>query len=266
MHTRWSWFVIALVFAFSLGFAADTYAAIDEEDDEDYEWRTWRTRRSEGAFNGHGAFFTVFNSFASDEVNDIAQAMGLDDLPAMTVGYGGYGMGHIGNGWRIGGMGFGSYASVDGVVTTESGRYNREIYLTMAGGGFMVEYAPFMIGPVNIGAGSMIGFGGMTLELRQDNGTFTWEDLVGQYTTDPATVSAENAVSRIDQGFFMVNPYVTARIHVLSWMAVEGAVGYHFDTSSMDNWAFFEDRELNGKGPDFNFHRPYFRVGLAFGG
>ncbi len=240
------------------------------DDDEDYEWRTWRTRRSEGGFDGFGEFFVMMNMFDDADINALATSMGLEEMNSHAWGMGGLGMGHVGRGWRIGGGGFGCGSMVDGVYTDNSDpenpkTYNRQLMIGMGGGGFIAEYSPFMFGPVNVGVGAMIGGGGMTIEMRQDTGAFTWNDLKEPYTIDPDQASAENSVTEVTQGFFMFRPYATARIHILTWMALDLTAGYHLDTAEIDNWQI-DERDIVGNGPDLNFRHPYFQFGLAFGG
>lgn len=239
--------------------------ALQDDNDKDYEWKTWKTRRSHAGFNGHGAFYYQGQTFESSALDQLATDMGLEKFDGVMTGWGGYGLGHIGNGWRIGGGGFGLEARTSGLYTdTGTGEtYNRELLMTLGGGGFMIEYSPWMIGPINFGIGSLIGGGGAMIEMRQDTGAFTWNQLGNQYTGDPS--NAENVSTDIMQGFFMVRPYATIRVHVLDWMAVEGVAGYHLSTLSDQNW-YFGEKQLSGKGPELDVNRPFFRVGFAFGG
>ena len=260
---RWkTTLILLLLVAMALPMAG--FAAQDNDEDE-YEWKTWKTRRSHAGFNGHGGFFYQAQTFESSVLENQAVAMGLDKPGNMMYGWGGYGLGHIGGGWRIGGEGFGMELSTTGIYTDPANgeRYNRELNMDMGGGGFLVEYSPWMIGPINFGIGALIGGGGVTIEMRQDTGAFTWDDLRNQYTGNPS--NAGNVSTDITQGFFLFRPYATVRVHVLDWMAVEGVAGYHLSTLSDKGW-YFGERQLSGSGPELDLNRPYFRVGLAFGG
>lgn len=257
---------LLLLALFCLALPIHLYAGDDDsKKKDDYEWKTWRTRRSHAGFNGHGSFFYQVQTFESKDLDNAAQAMGLDKFDGLLMGWGGYGLGHIGDGWRIGGGGFGLEAKTSGIYhdAATNTNYNQQILMTMGGGGFIVEYSPWMIGPVNFGVGSMIGGGGASIELRRDSGTFDWSDLVNQYAGNPA--SAENVTTEIMRGFFLLQPYATVRVHVLDWMAVEGTAGYNINTLNRNGWTF-GTTELSGKGPDISMLRPYFRVGMCFGG
>lgn len=236
-----------------------------KKSDDDYEWKTWRTRRSHAGFSGFGGFSYTMQPYSSPMLDNLATSMGLDPLDENLQGMGGWGMGHIGGGWRLGGMGYGAIAKTTGVFqdpnTNET--YNRKITLEYGLGGFMIEYSPWMIGPVNFGLGSTLGWGGVTIRLQQDAGAFTWNDLTSQYIGSPS--NGENLTTEITQDFVFAEPYATARVHILDWMALSATVGYHFDNLRASEWLFAEN-ELSGLGPGLDMNNVYFRVGMIFGG
>jgi hypothetical protein len=236
----------------------------DQEEDDDYRWKTWKTHRSHGGFSGYGGFYFNAQTFESDNLDKLARAMDLDEFDSFVPQWGGWGMGHVGGGWRLGGGGHGGTMISDGVFTaTDGSLYNRTLEIDMGMGGFMFEYSPWMVGPVNFGMGAMIGGGGVSVIMSQDSGTYTWEDLNGQYKGDPS--DGENIRTQIDQGFFIAEPYVTVRVHILDWMALSGSAGYTITSFQADGWEFNEDT-LSGDGPDIDFNKPFYRVGLVFGG
>ncbi|MFH0882517.1 MAG: hypothetical protein V2A56_06000 [bacterium] len=239
--------------------------AMARKSQEDYEWKTWRTRRSHAGFNGFGGFFFSGQVYESDAFSTLATRMGVSGIKDNLTGFGGWGMAHLGNGWRIGGLGYGYMTKGTGVFTDpETGdRYNRRLQLDVGGGGFMIEYSPWMIGPVNFGVGSLLGWGGAVLTMHQDSGAFTWADLGDQYVNSAST--GENISTEILQNFMLAEPYVTARVHLLDWMAFTATVGYHFDSLQSSNWQF-ANNDLSGQGPDLNMNQLFFRAGLVFGG
>lgn len=240
--------------------------ADDDEEDEDYRWKTWRTHRSHGGFNGFGGFYFSAQTYDSEALDNLANAMDLKEFDGFVPMWGGMGMGHIGNGWRIGGGGHGGRAYTDGVyVANDGSEYNRSLEMDIGMGGFMFEYSPWMFGPVNVGLGAMIGGGGVSIIMSQDTGTYTWNDLSDQYVGDPRDSDGENIQTQIDQGFAIAEPYVTVRVHLLDWMALQGTAGYTFTTLRTDNWEFNEN-ELTGDGPKIDLNKPFYRLGLVFGG
>lgn len=258
MWTRW-------VLVFVLAMLVLPQLTLARGQDDDYEWKTWRTRRSHAGFNGFGGFFFGGQNFASNAMDKLTSSMGVPDLKAPVLGMGGFGAGHLGNGWRIGGLGYGYQASSSGVYTDpDTGdRYNRRVDMVIGGGGFLVEYSPWMIGPVNIGFGSILGWGSVEIDISQDSGAFTWSDLTGQYIGQPS--AGENISTTIFQPFAMAEPYLTARVHILDWMAFSATAGYHFNSLQSTEWYKGEQR-LVGNGPDVDMNNVFYRLGLVFGG
>lgn len=256
--------VLALLIVPAAAHAGEWKWSNDEDEDEDYNWKTWRTPRSHGGFDGFGGFFFNVQTFESDGLDDLAGDMDLEAFDGLIYTWGGMGMGHVGDGWRIGGGGYGGGIATDGVYTAGDGTpYNRSLEMSYGAGGFMFEYSPWMYGPVNFGVGSMIGGGGVSITLSQDTGTYTWKKLYGQYTDDPD--SGDNIRTEIDQGFFVAEPYVTVRVHILDWMALHGTAGWTLTTLRAGEWSF-NDNELTGNGPGLDLNRPFYRIGLVFGG
>ncbi|MBZ0265267.1 hypothetical protein K8I28_11415 [bacterium] len=249
------------------------YASQDSDDNgKDYEWKTWRTKRSPGGFNGHGGFIMQYQLVEFNDIKDLALDMGIEIPENGLFGAGGYGLGHVGGGWRIGGGGFGVMGSYSGIYTDNTNPlapkdYNREMEISVGGGGFIVEYSPWMYGPVNFGVGGLLGGGAVNIRLIQDDGTSDWFDLVGQYTHPPLDPDQpnNNIVTDLVQPYIMFNPYFTTRVHILDWMALEGSIGYNLTSFDAGNWMFFT-RELSGEGSKLSVNQPYFRFGVIFGG
>lgn len=231
----------------------------------------WRSSGHSDGFDGFGGFFYGQQGIDFNDLKTLAHDMGIESPDNGINGWGGYGMGHLGNGWRIGGLGFGYDARYSGVYTSTAGavpqEFNRAMQITMGGGGFLAEFSPWMIGPVNFGVGTLLGWGGIEIRLTQDDGTADWQDLTGQYTEDPNSpgYSNNNINTNLTQSFILINPYVTARIHILDWMALAGQVGYNFNTLDPSKWTFFE-RELPGDASDMETKKMFYRIGLVFGG
>ncbi|MBD3167541.1 hypothetical protein GF324_13155 [bacterium] len=261
--------VVLLVFGLLITATVPLFAADREEEDDDYEWKQWSTPRGEFGFNGFFEVFYHFQTYNADPVDRLASQMGIDDTRGFTHGWGLMALGHVGKGWRIGGMGFGGSTDVDGIVTSnipDVPDVSREIELETGGGGFTFEYSPTMIGPVFIGIGATVGGGSLALTMRQSTGNFSWANLRDPYTGDQGeTENAYNTTTRIEQGFFLFEPYLSFRIHMLDWLALDLTGGYHLDTVSSENWQFNET-EIIDDGPGWHIRSPFFRAGLAFGG
>jgi hypothetical protein len=258
---RWNWVAVLMVVLLSL----PAIASAQDDDEDGWEYKTWRMRRSHAGFNGFGGFFYGTQTFKSTMLDNLASSMEISKLESRMGGMGGWGMGHLGNGWRIGGLGFGYDVSAKGVYTDQNNgeTYNRRIDVNVGGGGFMVEYSPWMIGPVNFGAGTLLGFGGVQVDLNQNKGAFSWQDITSQYIGSPS--AGENITSTIVGGFMFAEPYVTARVHILDWLGFSATAGYHFNSFKSSQW-YYSEKELNNNGPDFDMNDLFFRFGFVFGG
>ncbi|MDP8206357.1 MAG: hypothetical protein P9L92_06810 [Candidatus Electryonea clarkiae] len=233
--------------------------------EEDYDWKTWKIRRSTSGFNGHGGFFYISLPFQSSDLDFVTNGMGLEKLSDQMTGMGGLGMGHIGSGWRIGGAGFSSQATSKGFFQDASGIYNRELELEFGGGGLIVEHSPWMMTRINFGYGSLIGFGEYKIKLQQNTGAFDWNDLYNQYFGSPTANHGYVMVNSLRLPFFLLQPYATARLHLIDWLAIEGAVGFNIVAPFSSSWEF-EGRAMTGAGPEIEIQDPYYRIGLVFGG
>ncbi|MDP8206356.1 MAG: hypothetical protein P9L92_06805 [Candidatus Electryonea clarkiae] len=233
-------------------------AGIDDDDDDDYEWKRWKHRHHHQSFlDGFGSFMVGYQTFASSNLEDLASDLQIGELDEGMYTFGGRGMGHVGRGWYIGGGGFGGGARTSGVV----GNLNREILLNLGGGGFMFEWAPINLGPLNFGAGSMLGGGGVSIKIIQHTGNLDWDLLSNSF----GAVDVKNNIIELDIGFFWARPYVTARIKLLEWMALEGSAGMNLTTLGEGDWTFHE-KQLNGDGPNLDIDETFYRFGILFGG
>ncbi len=246
---------------------------LEEDEDDAYEWHRWGDddqdkSDSYSRFHGMGGFMIGYHLFSSDDLDALADLMGVERLDAGQFTMGGFGMGYVGRGWYIGGGGFGGYTRSTGVYTspTNEDSYNRELGVGIGGGGFMVEYAPLMLGPVNIGAGTMIGGGGVHIRMIQDTGIYTWDEISEPYASDPGTYDESDIKAlntEITKGFFLFQPYLTARTKVLSWMGFSASVGYTLGAG--EGW-YFNESEMKGEGPDLDHNDLFYRFGIIFGG
>jgi len=260
-----TWLKVSFVLAVIMIFVPMTAFAAEFgwEEEDDYEWKTWKTHRSHGGFSGFAGFYTNVQTFESNEFTNLALDMGLDEFDDYVFCWGGHVMGHVGNGWRLGGGGHGGEVKTEGVVVDGGTEYYRSLEIGLGMGGVTVEYSPWMFGPVNLGLGSTIGGGEVSVVMSQDNGLHTWNKL-RQPFTDPEALS-QNVRTEIVQGFFMAEPYVTVRIHILDWMALSGTAGWTLTSLQSDKWMFNEE-DIGGRGPDMDLNRPFYRIGLVLGG
>ncbi len=238
--------------------------AASAQEDPDYEWKTWKTKRSLAGFNGHGGF--IVRSFSIDtDLQTLTREWGLGAFPERMTTFGGHGMGHTGNGWRLGGGGFAGTERVDNLIPDSTGSmFNRRAELTYSGWGLIAEYAPWMINRVNFGFGWWLGFSTHTIKLHQDSGAFTWDQLTDPFNNAPGINEVSNFDVALTREAMFFQPYATFRVHILNWMALQGSYGFsvEFPISAWD----FDEKEIAADGPKVDFSNSFFTVGIMFGG
>lgn len=172
-------------------------------------------------------------------INDILQANGFDDLTDTYMPlFGGYGMGNVGNGWFIGGGGYGyekiQKKSIDG--GTRRYEYN------VGFGGVTVNKKIAVMQNVIVDLGLLIGGGEASLELRQTDGDYTWNV---DFDDDPIYYSL-----KYKKGFMAYRPSAGVLVRVLPWMGIHGSVGYLGSYSFNDDWKDdYFDYTVGGDSP-----------------
>ena len=172
-------------------------------------------------------------------INDILQANGFDDLTDTYMPlFGGYGMGNVGNGWFIGGGGYGyekiQKKSIDG--GTRRYEYN------VGFGGVTVNKKIAVMQNVIVDLGLLIGGGEASLELRQTDGDYTWNV---DFDDDPSYYSL-----KYKKGFMAYRPSAGVLVRVLPWMGIHGSVGYLGSYSFNDDWKDdYFDYTVGGDSP-----------------
>ena len=172
-------------------------------------------------------------------INDILQANGFDDLTDTYMPlFGGYGMGNVGNGWFIGGGGYGyekiQKKSIDG--GTRRYEYN------VGFGGVTVNKKIAVMQNVIVDLGLLIGGGEASLEIRQTDGDYTWNV---DFDDDPNYYSL-----KYKKGFMAYRPSAGVLVRVLPWMGIHGSVGYLGSYSFNDDWKDdYFDYTVGGDSP-----------------
>lgn len=172
-------------------------------------------------------------------INKLLQANGFDDLTDKYMPlFGGYGMGNVGNGWFIGGGGYGyekiHKISVDGGTR----RYEYRIGFW----GVTINKKVALMKDVIVDLGLLVGGGEATLELRQTDGDYTWTD---SFDDNPNYYSL-----KYRKAFMAYRPSAGVLIRVLPWMGIHGSVGYLGSYSFNDDWKDdYFDYTVKGDSP-----------------
>ena len=172
-------------------------------------------------------------------INKMLQANGFDDLTDQYIPlFGGYGMGNVGNGWFIGGGGYGyekiQKKSVDGGT--------RRYEFLVGFGGVTVNKKIALMNNVIVDLGLLVGGGEASLELRQTDGDYSWND---DFDDNPNYYSL-----KYRKAFLAYRPSAGLLIRVLPWMGIHGSVGYLGSYSFNNDWKDdYFDYTVTGDSP-----------------
>jgi len=160
-----------------------------------------------------------------DGINKLLQANGFDDLTGSYIPlFGGYGMGNVGNGWFIGGGGYG-YEKIQ-KISIDGGTRRYEYAVSF--GGMTVNKKIALMKNVVVDLGLLVGGGEASLELRQTDGDYSWDD---DFDNNPDYYSL-----KYRKKFMAYRPSAGMLIRVLPWMGIHGSVGYLGSYSFNDDW------------------------------
>ncbi len=172
-------------------------------------------------------------------INKILQANGFDDLNDSYMPlFGGYGMGNVGNGWFIGGGGYG-YEKIQKISI--DGGTRRYEYL-VGFGGVTINKKIALARNIVVDLGLLVGGGNASLELRQTDGDYTWSD---SFDDNPNYYSL-----KYRKHFFAYRPSAGVLVRVLPWMGIHGSVGYLGSYSFNNDWKDdYFDYTVKGDSP-----------------
>ena len=213
-------------------------------------------------FDGEISYAAGYQFYNAGSLDDQAKAMGLDEPSEGMVVH------NLSLIWAttervsIGITHFWGRDRTTGGMNINGNSYNRELTVGMSGGGFILECTPVKMNRFELATSIIIGGGTARVTLRQDDGTVRWGDAAGYYSGDQPATSISNEVER---EYFLLRPGIKGRYFLFDWMALEGKVGWQWDTLSSSGWTY-NLTELSGDGPDPNFRQPWFSVGIAIGG
>ncbi|MFC1785213.1 PDZ domain-containing protein [Candidatus Neomarinimicrobiota bacterium] len=174
-----------------------------------------------------------------DGINNILQANGFDDLTGTYMPlFGGYGMGNVGNGWFIGGGGYGYEKIQKKSIEDGTRRYEYAVGF----GGMTINKKVALVKNVIVDLGILIGGGEASLELRQTDGNYTWDD---DFDDDPSYYSL-----KYRKKFFAYRPSAGVLVRLLPWIGIHGSVGYLGSYSFNDDWKDdYFDYTVGGDSP-----------------
>lgn len=161
---------------------------------------------------------------------------------------------------RVGGMGM---SGIQKSTALDGNGIRRDAELSVGMGGLTFEYVVPIVERLDLAMGGMLGWGGLSLTLRQSNGgTNTWvgeQGLFGSWTGG----SPANVTRTLGGSFFVWAPTVNVEYAVLSWMGVR--LGVSYVGMSFPSWDVDGHYDLIGVPSDIKGNGLMIQAGLFVG-
>lgn len=155
---------------------------------------------------------------------------------------------------RVGFMGMGGTSTNSGVFTTDVDgtptSITKDSELNVSLGGFTFEYVLPIMPKLDVAVGTMIGWGGTQITLRQNiGGPVSWQieqDLLRDWPDTPGT----NVTRNLSGSFFTLMPAVNLEYAILSYLGVR--VGVAYVAMLAPSWDLDAKYDLTGVPSDVN--------------
>jgi hypothetical protein len=215
----------------------------------------------DAAFGGGGGFTPGFIFPNVEPLNTVLPPQFPKLSNKMIFTTGGAGFIYIGlvKFLRIGGGGFGGSTSESGQSPLDN--YRREIKYSISGGGFTVEYTLPFIRAFGVSIGTMIGGGSIRAEIYKNLGSFSWDDLTGEFGN--SSEQSDDISRTISGSYWLISPTLNIDIPIYSFVAVRVGAGYQFSLG--ESWSIENDQTLNKVPSDFNGNSFFIQTGIFLG-
>jgi hypothetical protein len=143
---------------------------------------------------------------------------------------------------RVGGMGMSG--SIRSTALSATG-VRRDAELSVGFGGVTLEYVIPVIERLDVAVGGMLGWGGIDLTLRQDNGgAKTWQQEWDSFRLDNYGNNTTNITRRLSGAYFVYVPTVHVEYAILGWFGAR--VGASYVGMAAPSWELDGRHELLG--------------------
>ncbi len=182
-----------------------------------------------GGFGGPMVAYLDVDLSCFDPVSEYPGTEGLKDGMALVGGFGGA----VYKNFKFGGFGFGGNTAVSGAGLNS----NREVLLTIGGGGVFLEYDYPVSGRLGVLAGAWLGAGRLSLNVKG---------------LDSPPIDSRVAKWTANGPFFMAEPYLGGRFNFTDWFWLQLDLGYLYldlDSSDFTNYGLgmdMADDDVNG--------------------
>jgi hypothetical protein len=196
-----------------------------------------------------------------DQLNSEIKRMGLSELSSsgmLLFGGGGYAYIMLIDNLRLGGIGFGgatsSKRSINGI--------NKEVDYNFGLGGVTVEYTLPFVKYVALSVGATIGVGSQSIEIYQNKGDYTWNNIWGK-TIPSGTMMHDDINYEITNTFFTIVPTLNLDLPISRFIALRFGGGYIFNFNN--DWKVNNDRNISGVPTDLTKNNFFIQSGIYFG-
>ena len=181
------------------------------------------------AFKGYGGYmvglWSIDWSSINAQISEAATDFGMGKFDQTLMLNGGGGAANVYNNLFIGGMGFGGSTHINGV---DSLGVNRDITISTALGGPIVEanFQPY--GKLEVILGTGLLFGQASIRLIKDSGTNSWDNIwVSFDTQNSPNYLNTTAATKVT----VINPFLSLRYPLMPWFGFDLSLGYNLTLS-----------------------------------
>ncbi len=218
------------------------------------------SRYFDAPFGGGGGFTPGFTFPNVKPLNDVLPA----DFPRLTnkaiFTTGGSGFFYIGlvKFLRIGGGGYGG--STSELIQSSSDGFTREVRYSIGGGGLSIEYTLPFVRTFGISVGTMIGGGSISAQIYKNKGSFSWNNLTGEFGNSSQT---DNISRTVTGSYWLISPMLNFDIPIYRFVSVRVGAGYQLSLG--EKWTIENDQELSNVPSDFNGNSFFIQTGIFLG-
>jgi len=197
-----------------------------------------REKRLHPGYGGGGPELIILEANLG-AINDLLASNGFDEIDDTYIPlFGGYGMGNVGNGWFLGGAGYGYEKQQK--ISVDGGERRYELALSF--GGMTVNKKYPLTENILLDLGLLAGGGETSIELRQKNSEYSWNVSF----EDNANFSS----IKYRKHFFVYRPSIGVLVRLLPWMGIHGSVGYSGTYAKESEWKDdYFDFPVSGDSP-----------------
>jgi len=212
-------------------------------------------------FGGGGGFTPGFIFPNMEPLNNVLPA----DFPKLSnkavFTTGGAGFFYIGliKFLRIGGGGFGG--STSEMVQSPSDNFRREVDYSIGGGGLTIEYTIPFIRDFGISVGAMIGGGSIQAEIYKNKGSFSWNDLTGEFGS--AGSQSDDISRKISGSYWLISPLLNIDIPIYRFVSIRVGGGYQMTLG--ESWTIENNQDFADVPTEFNGNSFFIQTGIFLG-